>query len=224
MPPSEPASVWRDCARAPDVVYSAEESSAMDVWLAEERGFTVERLMGNAGARLADAIRELCDAHGLTRVVFLVGPGNNGGDAVVAAGLLGRAYLQETWRPLEEVKTPVLDSETLVVDGLFGVGLARPIGGEARCAVEHVSSSPARVLAVDIPSGLSATTGEVVGTTPDAPEGGIAVVADETLTFVGPKAGFFIAAGPVHVGRWRAAEIGFPPEEAEAWVRARRAG
>ena len=129
-----------------------------------------------------------------------MGPGNNGGDALVAHGVLESDFEREIWRPLHETKTPVLDSETLVVDGLFGVGLARGIEGEARRAVEHVKSSPARVLGVDIPSGLSATTGEVVGSA------GVAIVAHETLTFVGPKKGFFIGDGPAYVGagvRWR---------------------
>lgn len=198
------------------LAYSAEESSAMDTWLVQERGFSIEQLMGQAGARLAETIRELCEEHELDRVVYLVGPGNNGGDALVAAKLLSRAHELEIWRPLSELKTPVLDSETLVVDGLFGVGLCRPIQGEARRAVEHVNTSPALVLAVDVPSGLSATTGEVVG-------GGVAVIAQHTLSFVGPKAGFFRGVGPAHVGRWRAAEIGFPASEAEQWVLARRA-
>ena len=76
----------------------------------------------------------------------------------------------------------------------------------------------------DVPSGLCATTGAIVGATPDAPDDGVAVRAHETLTFVGPKAGFFVGEGPAHVGRWRAAEIGFPVEEAAAWVKGRRAG
>ena len=216
--------MWQTTAERPAVVYDAEESSAMDVWLVEERGFTIPQLMAQAGARVAEAIRDLAREHDLTRVVFLVGPGNNGGDAVVASELLGAAeFEQETWRPLQDSATPLLDAGTLVVDGLFGVGLARPVGGEARRAVEHVNTSPARVLAVDIPSGLSATSGEVVGCTAGAPDGGVAIRAHETITLVGPKAGFFIARGPEHVGRWRSGDIGFPIEEAERWVVGRRA-
>lgn len=203
-------------AAASLIAYSAEEALAMDRWLMEERGFTLEQLMAQAGAQLAEAVLELCGRHGLARVLFLVGPGNNGGDALVAHDLLDFGFELEIWRPLSEAKTPALDRETLVVDGLFGVGLTRGIEGEARRAVEHVKSSPARVLAVDVPSGLSATTGEVVG------GDGVAIVAHETLTFVGPKKGFFIAEGPACVGRWRAVEIGFPAQEAEAWVAARR--
>jgi NAD(P)H-hydrate epimerase len=216
--------MWQTTDERPGTVYTAEEASAMDAWLIQERGFTLEQLMGEAGARLAEAALELARERALDRVVLLVGPGNNGGDAVVAGRLLGRALEQETWRPLAAGAgaPPVLDARTLLVDGLFGVGLVRPIGGAARRAVEHVNTSPAHVLAVDIPSGLSATTGDVVGCSPEHPDGGVAVVAAHTLTFVGPKVGFFTGEGPRCVGRWRAAPIGFPIAEADAWVRETR--
>jgi NAD(P)H-hydrate epimerase len=89
--------------------------------------------------------------------------------------------------------------------------------------VEAVAASDAAVLSVDIPSGISATTGEIVGSTDAASEGGVAVRADATLTFVGPKRGFFLGAGPAHVGEWAAAEIGFPAEDAWRWLAERRA-
>lgn len=239
--------MWQSCSVSPVVAYSAEEASAMDAWLVR-RGFSVAQLMGAAGGRLADAIEELCAEHGLTRVVCLVGPGNNGGDARVAAERLlagrssagaavappstsdpgatpgdgrappepggGPALAVVLWQPLSGEPAPPLDARTLLVDGLFGVGLARPLDGAARDAVRAVAASPARVLAVDVPSGLHASTGEVLG---------VAVRAEWTLSFVGPKQGFFVGQGPAHVGRWRAVAIGFPVAEAERWVAARRA-
>jgi NAD(P)H-hydrate repair Nnr-like enzyme with NAD(P)H-hydrate epimerase domain len=208
---------------AGEVHWTAEEAQAMDRWLEEERGFTVPQLMAAAGRRLADAARSLVTELGLARAVFLVGPGNNGGDALVAEELLRDELTTVVWRPLQGDPAPGLDDRTLLVDGLFGVGLIRPIGGAARAAVEQVNASSAVVLAVDIPSGLSATSGEVVGVTDDDPRGGVAIRAHHTVTFVGPKRGFFHGAGPAHVGAWRAVAIGFPPEEADAWVRARRA-
>jgi len=246
--------VWQRCDVVPELAYSAEESAAMDRWLLE-RGFTLEQLMGAAGGRLASAIGELCRVEDLSRVVCLVGPGNNGGDAVVAARLLeqGRSAAPagdgpdgersapadssdrevspvpsaagvrsgtqglsavHIWRPLVGEPAPSLDRHTLLVDGLFGVGLSRPLDGAAAAAVETVARSPARVLAVDIPSGLHATTGAVLGVAPKA---------TWTLSFVGPKQGFFVGAGPRHVGLWRAVEIGFPAAEARDWVTALRA-
>jgi len=219
------------------IAFSAEEALAMDRWLVS-RGFRIEGLMATAGARVAEAARRLCRERGLTRTVFLVGPGNNGGDALVAERLLRPALETLVWQPLPRAagadalagadrarpprvtaEPPALDARTLLVDGLFGVGLARPLGGAARAAVQHVSASPATVLAIDVPSGLDATTGEVLGG-----DEGVAVRAHETVTFVGPKAGFFVGRGPELVGAWRAVDIGFPPREAEAWLMAWRAG
>ena len=216
----------------PPIAYTAAEALAMDRWL-ESRGFSIAALMAAAGARVAEAARRLLRERGLTRAVFLAGPGNNGGDALVAERLLRGEAQTLVWRPLPRTpeadalagaerepsarlvaEAPALDARTLVVDGLFGVGVARPLEGAARAAVERVNASDATVLAIDIPSGLSADTGEVLG---------LAVRAHETLTFVGPKTGFFRGAGPAHLGAWRAVEIGFPAGEAEAWVRARRA-
>ena len=197
--------------------WTAEEALAMDGWLIGERGFTLEALMEQAGARVAEEAGALIDERGLVRAVFLVGPGHNGGDALVAERRLRAArpaLPTALWRPLQGEPAPPLEAGTLLVDGLFGVGLSRPVEGAARAAIEHVDASPAVVLAIDVPSGLHATTGAVLGA---------AVRARRTVTFVGPKRGFFVGAGPAHVGAWRAVEIGFPAAEAVAWRDARRA-
>lgn len=193
--------------------WTAEESSAMDRWLIDERGFTLQALMREAGARVAEESAAWIAERGLARAVFLVGPGNNGGDALVAESLVRERVPTLLWRPLQGQSPPPLDARTLLVDGLFGVGLSRVVDGAARAAIEHVNRSPTCVLAIDVPSGLCATTGAVLG---------IAVRAQRTLALVGPKRGFFVGQGPAHVGAWRAAEIGFPAPEAEAWRKARR--
>jgi len=207
----------RDDVPAAAAAWTAEEALALDGWLIGERGFTLAALMEQAGGRVAEEALALLDERGLTRAVFLVGPGHNGGDALVAERelRLARPSLPAAiWRPLQGDPPPRLDARTLLVDGLFGVGLSRPVEGAARAAIEHVDASPAIVLAIDIPSGLQATTGAVLGA---------ALRARRTLTFVGPKRGFFVGAGPAHVGGWRAVEIGFPAAEAVAWRDARRA-
>jgi NAD(P)H-hydrate epimerase len=98
-----------------------------------------------------------------------------------------------------------LDATDLVVDALFGNGLARPLGDPWKSAIERVNASRVPVLAVDLPSGLDADTGEVLGA---------AVRATETVTFIAPKLGFFRGAGPDHVGRLHVEEIGVP----RAWI------
>jgi len=213
---------WNDTQDRPEIAYSAGESSDMDLWLIEQRGFSLKQLMSAAGAQLSAAVVELFATCHLKRVVYMVGPGNNGGDALEARSNAPDDIPGEVWQPLADGPVPELDSTTLLVDALFGVGLARPIVGPARAAVEHVLGSDALVLSVDVPSGLCATTGAVVGVTHDDPTGGVAVRAHRTLAFVGPKQGFFVGAGPAHVGLWRAVKIGFPVAEAEDWVRERR--
>jgi NAD(P)H-hydrate epimerase len=224
-------------AHAPPITLTAEEALAMDRWL-ESRGFTLAALMATAGERVAVAARRLAPERGLQRAVFLVGPGNNGGDALVAERLLRGELDTLVWQPLPRApaadalagadreppprrvaEPPPLDARTLLVDGLFGVGLARPLEGAARAAVRHVNESAAIVLAIDVPSGLSATTGEVVGG-----GRGAALRAHATLTFVAPKQGFFRGVGPEHVGEVRVADLGFPPSDLQPWLTARRAG
>lgn len=204
--------MWQRCDRAPAVVFSAEEALAMDRWLLG-RGETLAGLMAHAGAAVAVAATELCAEHGLSRVLGLAGPGNNGGDVRVALEQLESRHSCRLWQPLADEPVPELGPHTLVLDGLFGVGLCRPVGGRAAAALAAVSRSGCPVLAVDVPSGLHATTGEVLG---------CALKARWTLCLVGPKAGFFVGAGPDHVGLWRAAPIGFPVQEASDWVLARR--
>jgi len=225
----------------------AEEALALDAWLEREQGFSLAALMGQAGARVADTARELIATRGLARVVVLVGPGNNGGDGLVAVqrlatGAGGAAALPATlWQPLPRSpqadvlaaaacgplhpvpvlvvthEAPALDRDTLLIDALFGVGLARPLDGAARRAVEHVRARRPVVLSVDLPSGLDGSTGEVVGGA-----GGLAMRADVTLTFILPKAGLIRGAGPALSGEVRVADLGVAREPVLAWLAERR--
>jgi len=96
---------------------------------------------------------------------------------------------------------PELARAALVVDALFGTGLARPIGKPWRAAIEAVNASRRPVLAVDLPSGLDADRGDVLG---------VAVRATVTVTFVAPKQGCLVGRGPELCGRLLVAEIGIP--------------
>lgn len=100
-----------------------------------------------------------------------------------------------------------LADDALVVDALFGHGLSRPLGEPWKSAIDALNAARVPVLAVDVPSGLDADTGEVLGA---------AVRATQTVTFIAPKLGFFRGAGPEHIGRLHVAEIGVP----QAWIEA----
>jgi hydroxyethylthiazole kinase-like uncharacterized protein yjeF len=171
-------------------------------------------LMQRAGRAAADCARAML-ARG--SVLVLAGPGNNGGDALEAAANLANAGVDvrvmhlaaaapvsgETARALAKARASAaqfidalpLDADwTLAIDGLFGIGLARPLQGAARELVLALNRAGAPVLALDVPSGLDADTGAVVG--PD----GVAIEATRTLTFLGDKPGLHTFAGRDHAG------------------------
>ena len=117
------------------------------------------------------------------------------------------------WRGLgKEIEHAVADPEleelgrrmkgaSVIVDALFGTGLVRELTGIYANVIRAIGEADRPVLAVDLPSGLDANTGEVLG---------VAVVADVTVSFVGAKAGFTRGEGPRHCGRIVVAEIGIP--------------
>ena len=89
----------------------------------------------------------------------------------------------------------------ILVDAIFGVGLNRDIEEPFKSVIEKINRSKARVISVDVPSGLDATTGKIHG---------VCVRAKTTVTFSFPKKGFFIRQGPEYVGKIIVADIGIP--------------
>lgn len=96
---------------------------------------------------------------------------------------------------------PHLAPSPLVVDAMFGTGLTRPLDDPWRAVIQAVNDSGVPVLAADIPSGLDADTGDILG---------VAIRAAVTLTFVAAKPGFYEKAGPACCGAIKVAEIGIP--------------
>lgn len=180
-------------------------------------------LMENAGYAVADDI--VARHRQGTRVAVVCGPGNNGGDGFVVArvlaergfvvrlGLLGdRARLSgdaaraaARWRGAVEPAEPALvEGAAVVVDALFGAGLARPLDGAAARMVEAINAAGDRgaaVVAVDLPSGIDGRSGAVLGS---------AVRAARTITFFRRKPGHLLMPGRIHAGRVRVADIGIP--------------
>ncbi len=185
----------------------------------------VGTLMQRAGAAAATIALRLLDGPAVhASVLVLAGPGNNGGDALEAATqlsasgaqvqifLLGEpdrlppdatAALQRA-RASTAVFIDMLPAQhwSLVIDGLFGIGLTRALDGTARTLVEAVNQLRCPLLALDIPSGLNADTGAVIGET------GSAIRASHTVTFIGDKPGLHTAAGRDHSGQVAVARLG----------------
>lgn len=161
------------------------------------------------------------------RIVIVCGIGNNGGDGYVVARLATAAGLEVELLQLGDpgkqkgdalaareqmaaagVSVKAFDAEALreadvIVDGLFGTGLDRPPTGLWAEAITAINNVPAPVLALDIPSGLSADTGRALGE---------AVNATVTLTFIGLKQGLFTHQGPDHCGEILFDDLAVPPE------------
>lgn len=172
-----------------------------------------DSLMGKAGSVAADFAATLAQDTGAP-VLMLAGPGNNGGDAWVAARLLAargfRVVLASRADPARLSPDaarahaawiaaggrcmsvfPAGQNFCLVIDGLFGVGLARDVSGIEAQWIAQANALACPRLALDVPSGLDADTGRVRG---------IALRADATLTFLGAKPGLLTADGPDHAG------------------------
>lgn len=168
------------------------------------------------------------DMAGGQPVLVLAGPGNNGGDALETAANLahagldvsilhlasGAAVAPETARALERARAsdvrfvdalPGPRGLGLVIDGLFGIGLARPLEGKTAQLVDAINTWACPVLALDVPSGLDADTGALVGA-------GGAIVATRTITFIGDKPGLHTFAGRDHAGQVIVADLGIAPE------------
>ena len=162
---------------------------------AAEAGHDVQTLMERAGRAVADEVRRrFPDAR---RVVAVCGRGANGGDGRVAVRLLREAGVDA------EEGTDVAGAD-IVIDALFGTGFAGEPREEAAALIQAVSGAGAQVVAVDVPSGVNASTGEIPGE---------AVRADVTVTFHGPKVGIYVAPGRFRAGEIVVADIGLERQE-----------
>lgn len=176
--------------------------SAAEMREAEERypGYpdTIPELMERAGAAVArEAMRAFPRAR---RFCVVCGGGSNGGDGRVAARVL-----HEAGREAVETDDPA--GFDVVVDALFGTGFRGAPRPEAAAVIERVNASGVPAVAVDLPSGVDASTGEIAGA---------AVRAALTVTFHGRKLGLVVAPGRFHAGRVVVADIGLEHADTEA--------
>ena len=227
---------------------------------ADAAGISYAEMMETAGRRVAEAIAERIAVHGC-RVLVLVGPGNNGGDGLVAGRYLAEAgadvafYLykerdplrDENYRRVQEMNLLVVQAEAdqryrvlrtrlassdVLIDALLGTGVTRPVEGGLAALLKQVRAelhaqgealqrseplvstaqiagltydAPARmfICAVDCPSGLNCDTGALDP---------LALGAELTVTFAGPKRGHFIFPGAAACGELVVADINIPPD------------
>lgn len=199
-------------------IVGSSEMKALDAFTIQEKGVPSLVLMERAAMAVKEELEKNFDPD---RVLVVCGSGNNGGDGIALARLLHLAgvraeilmagkkesFTEETgiqWKIAENygvpvVKNPVLSEYTTIVDAVFGVGLSRQIQGHYRELLGRLEASGIPVLAVDIPSGIHGSTGQVMGT---------ALHARQTVTFAFPKKGILLYPGAQYAGKVTVKDVG----------------
>ena len=209
-------------------LYSAMEAKEVDHHAIHTIGIPGLVLMEKAAMTVAAVLIELGKQIGVynqIRILAVCGTGNNGGDGVAVARILHEQGYQtaitvigQTEHMTEDMKkqmeiavnceVPVLSANSIleenfdiILDGLFGIGLSRPIEGVYAEMIERINKSPAMVVALDVPSGVHVGTGEILGT---------AIRAEYTVTFGVNKIGLVMFPGCECAGEIIVGDIGFP--------------
>jgi NAD(P)H-hydrate epimerase len=205
-------------------LYTAAQLRALDRHAIETGHIPALTLMNRAGAAALRALRVAWPtAH---RIVVVCGGGNNGGDGYVLARLARAAGLdatvatasdparlrgeaQSAFDACREAGVGIapfgsssLAGAQVIVDAMFGIGLDRPLDAAHGALVGAINASRIPVLALDLPSGLHADSGAVMGA---------AVQATRTITFIGLKLGCFLGAGPELTGALEFDALDTPP-------------
>ena len=203
-------------------IYLAQQVRELDRITIEEKGVPGIKLMRGAAQACVEVLLRKSPSPG--KVSVLCGSGNNAGDGFIIAGLLankgievtvglvgkapsaetdaGKAYgyCRDAGVEIHTAELSLQDS-AFVVDALLGTGLIGPVRPEYQQVISAVNLHECTVLAVDLPSGLCADTGNIMGA---------CVKADMTVTFIGRKLGLFTNAGLEVVGELKFADLSVP--------------
>lgn len=217
-------------------ILTAAQMRELDAYTIEHQGITSLDLMERASNALAE---KLMSRWGKDTVVkIFAGPGNNGGDALAIARILSTAgykvsaYLFNTGDHISndcqankerlkdcdvdftEITTsfnpPLLEKNDLVIDGLFGTGMSRPLNGGFASVVKYINTSEATVVSIDVPSGLMCEDNKYNVTHH-------IIKAKYTYTFQYPKLSFFFVENEEFVGHWEVIDIGLSDPKDEAF-------
>jgi len=209
----------------PFELYRAAQVRELDRIAIEERGVAGYTLMSRAGEAAFNLLRQRWPR--ARRIILVCGGGNNAGDGYVVARLARQAGFdarvltvadptnlpgdaQTAFRDAQAAEVSIapftaagLDKADLLVDAILGTGLEREVSGLWREAIDAMNAHAADRFALDIPSGLHADTGSILGA---------AVDAAATITFIGLKQGLFTGQGPACCGEVHFADLDVPPD------------
>ncbi|RKD91259.1 NAD(P)H-hydrate dehydratase [Mangrovibacterium diazotrophicum] len=213
-------------------IFSSKQIASIDEFTIQNEPIADIDLMERASLQIVNwMIQRISNER---KLLFFVGPGNNGGDALAIARLMAEydyscsVFILDFGKPLKgspevneerlkeqgkvgvsymqvESDFPEVESGALIIDGLFGSGLNRPLEGVAAELVAYLNHSSAEILAIDIPSGLFAE---------DNSSNNLdhVIRANFTLTFQFPKLSFFFPEHEAILGEWEVLPIGLHPE------------
>lgn len=214
-------------------IFSSTQIHELDKYTIDHEPIKSIDLMERAASRIVAEIRHLCTAY--NTIVVFAGPGNNGGDALAVARILAsegmkvKAWLFNTTGRLsadcktnrdrltgmkeldsftmviDEFDPPTLDASTLVIDGLFGVGLNKPLTGGYASLVKYINASPSKVVSIDMPSGLMSESNEYNVRSN-------IIRADVTVTIQQPKLSFLFAENQQFIGELKVVDINISKE------------
>jgi NAD(P)H-hydrate epimerase len=213
-------------------IVTAQQIRNIDRRATRDFGISGPVLMENAAAGVLAEMERFFDGLSGMRVAIICGKGNNGGDGLALArrlsirGIVVRIVLLASFSALKgEAKanlftlrkmdveltqnasvrdiSDVIAWSDIVVDAMLGVGLSSPLKGAYAFAAEQMNASGKPVVAIDIPTGINADTGEIMAT---------AVRADLTITMVALKRGLVLYPGATYAGEVRVVDIGMPTE------------
>ena len=203
-------------------IVTSGQMKRLDQFTIQEMGVPSLVLMERAALAVTEELEKNFDTG---RVLVVCGSGNNGGDGIAAARLLYLAgvrteiflagkmesFTEETriqWKIAEKYGVPIVKNPdpaeyTTIVDAIFGVGLSRNVEGHYEALLKKLDASGVPVLAVDVPSGIDASRGRVMGT---------ALHARQTVTFACAKAGLLLYPGASYAGQVTVRDVGICPE------------
>lgn len=212
-------------------LFTTKQIAELDNYTIENEPINDINLMERASLQITDWLVKHFSTE--KKVIFFAGPGNNGGDALaISRQLADLDYLCEVyildfgkklkgslainWQRLKDQRKvklskiasqndfPKIEMESIILDGMFGSGLTRPLEGLPAQLVQKINSLKSTVVAIDIPSGLMGEDNSVNNIKN-------IIKADFTLTFQFPKISFLFAENEKFVGSWEVLPIGLHP-------------
>ncbi|MDD7402344.1 MAG: NAD(P)H-hydrate dehydratase [Butyribacter sp.] len=210
-------------------IADAQKAKKIDMISIQDVGIPSCVLMERASLKIADCICE--NIKSVSKKVFVIsGTGNNGGDGIAAGRILAERGYQVTFcligdekKASEEMKLQLAiirklgflvatdfsenavlpDRDSIIIDALFGIGLSREVTGRYAECINWMNQMESTIVSVDIPSGIDASTANVLG---------VAVKADYTVTFGVNKLGLVLFPGMQYAGKVLVEDIGFPKD------------